>query len=562
MTYPFLLAAGAALLLGTVMLPQTAQAQDVPFTPPAPTPDVAPKFDRVPTDIKRWTTERAWQWYQGADWPCGFNYIPAHSISYTEMWMPYNFDAAKIDRELALAQGDGFNCARVVLPFVVWEHDPAAFKKRFSQFLEVASKRGIRVMPALFDDCVFGPIEQPIYGLQPVVVPGWYANGWTPSPGHAIVRDDTQWPRLQKYVTDMISTYKNDKRVWLWDLYNEPTNGGLGDVTAPLLNKVFDWARAVDPVQPLTCDVFGTARTSQLAYERSDIITFHNYDNGKSMQSTIDTLSFGGRPMICSEWLNRSAGSTVEDVLPVLARNNVGAIHWGLVNGRTQTNLRWGAKPGMETPTLWQHDLYRSQYTVESIPEGGYSFPAAYDDKVSKITPYKPAELKLFRDTIQQVKVGKRLMPEARRWLLPTAAEYDDSNIWSYITTQPAANWTATDFNDTDWKKGAAGFGTAVPGGFPGTVWNTPDIWIRRDFTLDSVPKQADLWAHHDEDVEIYLNGQKVITLSGWTSAYTRYAMNAQTLALLKPGRNIIAAHCHQTTGGQYVDVGISTAAK
>ena len=513
-----------------------------------------------PIDAKRWTPERAWKWYQSADWPCGFNYVPAHSISYTEMWMPYNFDADKIDRELAMAQADGFNCARVVLPFVVWEHDPAAFKANFSKFLEVASKHGIRVMPALFDDCVFGPIEQPVYGKQPVVVPGWYANGWTPSPGHTIVRDDTQWPRLQKYVTDMISTYKNDKRVWLWDLYNEPTNGGLGDITAPLLNLVFDWARAVDPSQPLTCDVFGTARTSQLAYERSDVITFHDYDGGKAMQSHIDTLGFAGRPMICSEWLNRSQGSTVEDVLPVLARNNVGAIHWGYINGRTQTNLRWGAQPGQPSPALWQHDLYRSQYTVESVPEGGYSFPAAYDDNTPKITPYKPAELQLFHDTIKQMKTGERIMPDARRWLLPTGAQYDASDIWSYTTTAPTGNWTATNFDDASWKKGAAGFGTAVPGGFPGTTWNTPDLWIRRDFTLESVPKQADLWVHHDEDAEIYINGKKVIDLPKWVQAYTRYPMNAQTLALLKPGRNTIAARCHQTAGGQYLDIGISTA--
>ena len=553
-----LLAAGVAALLGSVLSPQTALAQEVPIAPPAP--DLAPDAGKIPTDARRWAPQRAWQWYQGGDWPCGFNYIPSHSISYTEMWMPYNFDAAKIDRELALAQGDGFNCARVVLPFIVWEHDPKAFKARFSKFLEVAAKRGIRVMPALFDDCVFGPISQPVYGPQPVVVPGWYANGWTPSPGHAIVRDNAQWPRLQKYVTDMISTYKTDKRVWLWDLYNEPTNGGLGDITTPLVNEVFNWARAVNPVQPLTCDVFGSVKMARLAYERSDVLTFHNYENGASMQNTIDTLSFAGRPMICSEWLNRSAGSTVEDVLPVLARNNVGAIHWGLVNGRTQTNLRWGAQPGQPTPALWQHDLYRSKYTVESIPEGGYSFPAALNPKFSAMPPYRSPELKMFRDTIRRAKAGPRPTIEARQWLLPTAAQSEASDIWSYTTTQPAQDWMATDFDDASWKTGMAGFGTAVPGGFPNTLWNTPDIWLRRDFTLKAVPAQADLWAHHDEDTEIYINGQKAAALSHWTSAYARQAMSDEALKLLKPGRNFIAVHCHQTTGGQYIDIGISTA--
>ena len=560
MTFSLFVAATAAVLLSALPVATTAQAQDAPFNPPAPTPAVEPGINAIPTDLKRWKPERAWQWYQSQPWPCGFNYIPSHSISYTEMWMPYNFDATKIDRELALAQGDGFSCARVVLPFVVWERDPAAFKARFSEFLAVAAKRGIRVMPALFDDCVFGPITQPVYGRQPVVVPGWYANGWTPSPGHDIVRDQTQWPRLQKYVTDMISTFKNDKRVWLWDLYNEPSNGGLGEITTPLVNHVFDWARAVDPSQPLTCDVFGPPKMAQLAFERSDVITFHNYENGASMQDTIDSLSFAGRPMICSEWLNRSAGSTVEDVLPVLARNNVGAIHWGLVNGRTQTNLRWGAQPGQPTPALWQHDLYRSEFTVESVPEGGYGFGPAFNAAASAMPPYKPAELKQFQDTINRMKTAPRQAATMRNWLLPTAATADASNVWSYITTPPSDAWTAINFDDASWKKGVAGFGTSVPGGFPRTNWSTPDIWIRREFTLDKAPAQADLWVHHDEDIEVYINGQKAYSAALFTTAYTRVPFSADALKLLHAGHNVIAVHCHQTTGGQYLDVGISTA--
>ncbi len=369
----------------------------------------------------RWTRERAWQWYQGQAWPCGFNYIPAHSISYTEMWMPYNFDASKIDLELALSQSDGFNCARVVLPFVVWEADPVAFKVRFTQFLEVCARRGIKVMPALFDDCVFGPIFDPVYGPQPVVVPGWYANGWTPSPGHSIVRDQAQWPRLETYVRDMISSFKDDGRVWLWDLYNEPTNSGIGEAAIPLVGLAFDWAREINPSQPLTCDVFGSPAMQKLALERSDIITFHNYDDGSNLQNHIDTLRLAGRPLICSEWLNRSQHSTPQNCLPVFAREDVGAIHWGLVNGRTQTNLRWGAQPGQPTPEMWQHDLYRSEFTVESRPEGGYGFGTLYDPNAAQFCPYNVADLELFRSTIRGMARQPRPEGPPEKWLLPTA---------------------------------------------------------------------------------------------------------------------------------------------
>lgn len=91
------------------------------------------------------------------------------------MWMPYNFDTAKMGKELALAEDIGFNCLRVVLPFVVWEHDPEAFKKRLNAFLEVCDRHGLRVMFALFDDCAFGSdaaLKNPRYGKQPDVLAG------------------------------------------------------------------------------------------------------------------------------------------------------------------------------------------------------------------------------------------------------------------------------------------------------------------------------------------------------------------------------------------------------
>ena len=115
-------------------------------------------------DSRNWPLENAWQWYNNQPWPCGFNYIPANAISYTEMfWMPYCFDPKFIDKELSVAEETGFNCLRVILPFVVWEHDPKGFKKRFDTFLSLCDKRGLKVMVIFFDDCKFGPIADPVY---------------------------------------------------------------------------------------------------------------------------------------------------------------------------------------------------------------------------------------------------------------------------------------------------------------------------------------------------------------------------------------------------------------
>jgi len=334
-------------------------------------------FRRQPKG-RRWSKQRIRQWYNDQPWPCGFNYIPADAISYTEMWMPYNFDPKGIDRELAMAEDVGFNCLRVVLPFVVWEHDPEAFKKRLDSFLAICDKRGIKVMFTLFDDCAFGSDEKlknPTYGRQPEVLKGWYANGWTPSPGHDMVRDKATWPRLQKYVQDVIGTFKDDRRVWIWDLYNEPTNGGLGNTSVPLTELVFRWAREVDPSQPLTVAQWnGNAVLNNVIYAHSDVITFHNYGPAEGLKRHIEELSKQGRPLINTEWLNRGAGSLVETCLPVFHEANTGCMHWGLVNGKTQTNLAWGWRPGMAEPKVWQHDLFHA------------------DGK-----PYRPEEIKLFK---------------------------------------------------------------------------------------------------------------------------------------------------------------------
>jgi hypothetical protein len=333
--------------------------------------------------VNRWSQARVWQWYRAQKWPCGFNYIPANAISYTEMWMGYCFDEKRIDVELALAESVGFNCVRVVLPYVVWEHEPEAFKKRLARFLEICDKHGIKVMFTLFDDCHFASDEKlrnPVYGKQPDVIEGWYANGWTPSPGHSMVRDSKQWPKLERYVRDVIGTFRNDERVLCWDLYNEPTNSGLGDVSVPLAECVFGWARQVNPAQPLTVGQWnGNALLNGVVFRYSDVITFHDYGSAEGLASHIEMLEKHGRPMINTEWLNRGRGSVVATCLPVFRKKNVGCMHWGLVNGKTQTDLPWGHRPGDPEPEVWQHDLYRGDFR-----------------------PYDKAEVDAFKKAIRQ----------------------------------------------------------------------------------------------------------------------------------------------------------------
>jgi hypothetical protein len=326
----------------------------------------------------RWSAARANEWFARQPLPVGFNYVPANAISYTEMWMEDTFDPELIDRELAVAQEVGFNCLRVVLPFVVWEAEADAFKRRFESFLAICDKRGIKVTPCFFDDCVFGTIVDPVFGKQPEMVKGWYANGWTPSPGHARARDPLVRPALESYVKDVMSAHRDDPRILYWDLYNEPSNSGMGNAALPLLRDVFRWAREINPTQPVTSGIWGgSPRVTQFLKSEPDIITFHNYNPADHLRAEIRDLKRLGRPVVCTEWLNRPRMSLVETCLQVFIEEGVGALHWGLVNGRTQTDLPWGHKPGNSHAGPWQHDIFRPDHS-----------------------PYDPKEIELFKSAI------------------------------------------------------------------------------------------------------------------------------------------------------------------
>lgn len=312
---------------------------------------------------KRWSEARIWAWYNQQPWYCGFNYIPAYAINYTAMWDKTTFNEAAIDKELALAEKSGMNSLRAVLQYAVYADDPKYFINTLDKFMAICDKHHIKFIPALFDDCSFGITNDPKTGKQPEPLIGWYAWAWSPSPGHSLVVDSTTHPRLKKYVTEVIARFKNDKRILMWDLYNEPTNGGLGSATFPLLKKTIAWARAVNPSQPLTIGIFDqNQRLNSIITENADLITFHDYGDKQHVTKTIEDLKQYNRPMINTEWMNRPWKSTVSEIIPVFYQYKVGCTLWGLVNGKTQTNLPWGHRPGDPEQKLWQHDLYRGDF--------------------------------------------------------------------------------------------------------------------------------------------------------------------------------------------------------
>jgi len=313
---------------------------------------------------KVWSIEKVAEWHNKQPWFTGMNYIPSNAINYTAMWDKTSFSADLIDKEMKLAKSIGMNCARVVLQYAVYEDDPAYFLKTLDKFLKICDKYGVKVMPCFFDDCTFGVNTNPSVGKQPEPLEGWYAWAWSPSPGYTMVVDERTHPKLEKYVKAVMTRFKNDNRIFVWDLYNEPTNTNMPERSMPLVKKVFKWAREINPKQPLTIAVWNNNQMlNDFILPNCDVITFHCYDTKEVTQRFMNDMLKHNRPVICTEWMNRVAKSYVEEILPVFRQNNVGSMLWGLVNGKTQTHLSWGHRPEqLPYNGPWQHDIYTSDF--------------------------------------------------------------------------------------------------------------------------------------------------------------------------------------------------------
>jgi hypothetical protein len=302
----------------------------------------------------RWPAEKAWKWYAGVSPIIGCNYLPRTAVNTTEMWQKESFDPKTIDEELGWAEKCGMNSVRVFVQYVVYEADPKGLVERMDQFLAIAAKHKISVMFVLFDDCF---LPEPKVGKQPDPVPGIHNSQWTASPGERRKKKEN-WPALEKYVRDVVTRFANDKRVLVWDLYNEPK-----PESRPLLEAAFAWARSVKPTQPLT--------TCWHAEDLWDVVSFHDYGQPEPQQLARWVAE---RPALCTECIARGGGSRFDNVLPAFAEKGIGWYMWGLVKGRIQTYYPWGSKKDALEPDPWHHDLLQ--------PDG---------------KPYRPDEIELIR---------------------------------------------------------------------------------------------------------------------------------------------------------------------
>jgi hypothetical protein len=234
--------------------------------------------------------------------------------------------------------------------------------------------------------------------------------------------------------------------------------------------------------------------------------------------------------------------------------------------------------------TLWTATLTQDKADFTTLLDPDYRFlnetpnrvPMTdwYDTKTAKMVGFQARSvvggvfLEMLYDRAGWKKWAGRDVTKAANWarlprpsktveVVPTSVK--EGLAWRYTIQAPAGDWLQPEFDASAWKEGPGGFGTqGTPGAVVRTEWNTPDIWLRREFVMpDGKWSDLQFLMHHDEDAEVYVDGILATQVSGYGTDYEPLAMKPKASKLLKPGKHLLAVHCKQTGGGQYIDVGV-----
>ncbi len=340
----------------------------------------------------RWTPQQANDWHASQPWLVGCNFSPSSAINQLEMWQADSFDPVTIDRELGWAEDLGFTSVRVFLHNLLWEQDREGFVRRIDKFLALAEKHNIGVMMVPLDG-VWDP--EPKLGKQRAPRPHVHNSGWLQAPGGEILKDPKRHDELRPYIYGLVRHFRDDKRIQVWDLFNEPDNANVNSygvrgtktelpekakLATMLLKKAFVWAREANPSQPITSGVWmgpwpsheKLSPIDRLMIEQSDVISFHNYGDLSHVKPRVEQLRRYNRPILCTEYMARPTGSRFDPLLAYFKQEKVGAYNWGFVAGKTQTNYPWDTwlKRYTSEPKLWFHEIFRgdgSPYDVKEV---------------------------------------------------------------------------------------------------------------------------------------------------------------------------------------------------
>lgn len=345
----------------------------------------------------------------------------------------------------------------------------------------------------------------------------------TEKDGQPVSKEEAE--QFEKELREMVNQLYNHPSIIMWIVFNE----GWGQ---------YNTSRLVQMVKRLDSTRLVSGASGWFIYDAGDVVDVHSYPGPSAPvpheKRTAVMGEFGGFGYI--------------------------------VEGHTWVEKGWGYKSFADVRRLtnaylkvwkgaWElkdtRGLSGAIYTQLTDVEMECNGLLTYDRKVVKMP------LERIAPAIAR---GEFKFP-TYKVILPTAQT--ERVLWRYTTIQPPEDWFKPDFDDSSWEESIGGFGApGTPGAIVGTEWHSSDIWLRRRFILPPLSmedlKNLLLRLHHDEDAEVYINGVLAVKVDGYTTDYEEEPISEEAILALKPGEeNIIAIHCHQTVGGQYIDGGL-----
>jgi len=262
-------------------------------------------------------------------WLRGANYVPSYARNDVQTWVDY--DPAVVDRELGHAARLKLNTVRVFLQVAVYERDPQPFLESFESFLSLCARLRLQMMPVLFDSC-FGEFPD---------LERYRDKDWMACPGQNRLGPE-HWPAMQRYVRDVVGGHRDDPRIVMWDVMNEPTCTSFyktpedKDAIHTFVKEALGWVKAQRPNQPRTV---GLMHSQELALVQDDVevLGFHNYR--RDLREDIRRVQALGRqlgkPVVINEVVMRPQ-QPFDFALPILREEKIGWVFWELMLGKTQ----------------------------------------------------------------------------------------------------------------------------------------------------------------------------------------------------------------------------------
>jgi hypothetical protein len=350
---------------------------------------------------------------------------------------------------------------------------------------------------------------------------------WNPTGGHngeEITRSPESAENFKNEWREIIQDFSHFPSIVVWVPFNE----AWGQFNTVAITK---FTQELDPTRLVNCASGGND------FPAGHISDLHRYPGPTiprlEEQRAVVLGEFGGLglPLEGHTWQSKD--------------------NWGYRNFKTREELA----------SAYAQLIYKLRPLIgKGLSAAVYTQTTDVEVEVNGLMTYDRAVIKL--DVDQTAALHRKLYepPPKEIVLVPTSLEA--AQTWRFTTARPADNWAAADFDDGAWKEGPGGFGEpSTPGSKVRTQWKTPDIWLRRVVKLPAGAAKASGFAisiHHDEDAEIYLNGQLVAAVKGYVTEYFTVPLDEKAVAAsIKEGDNVLAVHCHQTGGGQYIDVGL-----